>query len=49
MYRLIVNIKSASTVYTEITWSDFAESHQPRTKSHQLRTMNARGHINPIP
>ncbi len=32
MCRLIVNIKSASTVYTEITWSDFAESHQPRNK-----------------
>jgi hypothetical protein len=32
MYRLIVNIKSASTVYTEITWSDFAESNHPHYK-----------------
>ncbi len=37
------------TVYTEITCSDSAESHQPHTKSHQLRTMNACGHINSIP
>ncbi len=33
--RTKTNIKS-----TETTWSDFAESHQPRTKSHQLRTIN---------
>jgi hypothetical protein len=30
------------TVYTGTTWNDFAESHQ-------LRTMNARGHINSVP
>ncbi len=29
------------TVYTGTTWNDFAESHQ-------LRTMNARGHINSV-
>ncbi len=34
------------TVYTETTWNDFAESHQLHTKSHQLRTMNARRHTN---
>jgi hypothetical protein len=30
------------TVYTGTTWNDFGESHQ-------LRTMNARGHINSVP
>ena len=30
------------TVYTGTTWNDFVESHQ-------LRTMNARGHINSVP
>ncbi len=30
------------TVYTGTTWNDFAELHQ-------LRTMNARGHINSVP
>ncbi len=30
------------TVYTGTTWNDFAETHQ-------LRTMNARGHINSVP
>ena len=34
---------------TQTTWNDFAESHQPRAKSHQLRTMNARRHINSVP
>ena len=37
------------TVYTETTWNDFAESHQSHAKSHQLRTMNARRHINSVP
>jgi hypothetical protein len=57
IYYAQKNIKSAKwittvyycTVYTETTWSDFAESHQPHTKSHQLRTMNARSHINSVP
>ncbi len=33
----------------ETTKSDFAESHQTYTKSHQLRTVNERGHINSVP
>jgi hypothetical protein len=37
------------TVYTETTWNAFAESHQPRAKSYQLRTMNERCHINSVP
>jgi hypothetical protein len=37
------------TVYKETTWNDFAESHQPHGKSHQLRTTNARRHINSVP
>jgi hypothetical protein len=31
------------------SWNDFAESHQPRAKLHQLRTMNARNHIDSVP
>jgi hypothetical protein len=44
--------KSAKcAVYTVhfYTWIDFAESHQQHAKSHQLRAMNARGHINSEP
>jgi hypothetical protein len=37
-------------VYTvPCTQNDFAESHQQHAKSHQLRTMNARSHINSVP
>ncbi len=37
------------TVYTETTWNDFAESHRPHAKSHQLRNKNACGHTNSVP
>ncbi len=40
---------SVRTVYIETTWSDLAESHHPRNKSHQLRTMHLRGHTSPVP
>ncbi len=52
---LISYVKSQKStkcaVYTVhfYTWSDLAESHQQHAKSHQLRTMNARGHINSVP
>jgi hypothetical protein len=38
------------TLYSvQTTWNDIAESHQPHAKLHQLRTMNARSHINSVP
>ncbi len=38
------------TVYTGTTWNDFAESpYHECSRSHQLRTMNDRGHINSVP
>jgi hypothetical protein len=38
---IIFSKTNSCAVYTAKTWSDFAESHQPHAKLHQLRTMNA--------